>query len=91
MKKQNLWMLNVSAQMMIISSYYNNCDLPKFSESSPNLEKIFKICLVPNIPEEKVVKTKPTRIRETATFVVQQDITLSIHMTLKQMTCQGLL
>ena len=48
--------------------------LPKYSESSPNLEEIFNICLLHNVPDEKIVKVKPTRIKETVTFVVQPDL-----------------
>ena len=56
-----------------VQYYRDNCNLPKFSESSPNIEEIFNICLLHNVPQEKV-KTKPTRIKETATFVVYQDL-----------------
>ena len=48
--------------------------LPKYSESSPNLEEIYNICLLHNVPDEKIVKVKPTRIKETVTFVVQPDL-----------------
>ena len=41
--------------------------LPKYSESSPNLEEIFNICLLHNVPDEMIVKVKPTRIKETVT------------------------
>ena len=58
----------------IIQYYRQNRDLPKFGESSPNVEEIFNICLLHNVPDEKIVKTKPTRIKETATFVIQQDL-----------------
>ena len=57
-----------------VQYYRDNRNIPKFSESSPNVEEIFDICLLHNVPQEKVVKTKPTWIKETATFVVQQDL-----------------
>ena len=48
--------------------------LPKYNESRPNLEEIFNICLPHNVPDEKIVKVKPTRIKDTVTFVVQPDL-----------------
>ena len=57
-----------------VQYYRDNRNLLKFSESSLNVEEIFDICLLHNVPQEKVVKTKPIRIKETATFVVQQDL-----------------
>jgi hypothetical protein len=47
-----------------IQYYRNNRDLPKFSESCPNVKEIFNICLLHNVPEQKLVKIKLTRIKK---------------------------
>lgn len=57
----------------------NDPRLPNFSNRSPNMEEMFKICLLSKILSERLVKIKLTRVQEAATFVVQQDLINQEH------------
>ena len=39
-----------------------------------DVEEIFLICLLEDIPEEKCIKEKPLQIKHTSTFVIKQDL-----------------
>ena len=64
--------VNVDAPKLT-NHYRNNRRLPIYSNTSPDLEEIFRICLLGSVPEERIVKEKPTRIKDTVTFVIKQD------------------
>ena len=53
---------------------YYRCDkkLPIYSYTSPNLKRIFQICLKKDIPADRMAEIKPTSIPSTSTFVVDQ-------------------
>lgn len=71
----------------------NEPRLPNFSNRSPNMEEMFKICLLSKILSERLVKIKLTRVQEAATFVVaslryrsrafRRDLSLHILFTLR--------
>lgn len=54
--------------------YRDNKNLPIYSTKNPDVEEIFRICLLENIPAEKCVKEKPLRIKHNSTFVIKQDL-----------------
>ena len=60
-----------------ISYYQGNLDLPmiwtNFDFSWPNKEQIIKICEF-GPPSDVIVKKKPLRIKENATFVVKRTL-----------------
>lgn len=57
----------------------NDPRLPSFSNRSPNMEELFKICLLSKILSERLVKIKLTRVQEAATFAVRQDLINQEH------------
>ena len=57
----------------------NDPRLPSFSNRSPNMEEMFKICLLSKILSERLVKIKLTRVQEAATFAVRQDLVNQEH------------
>ena len=53
------------------SNYRDNKNLPLYGTKNSDVEEIFLICLLEDIPEEKCVKEKPLRIKHTSTFCHQ--------------------
>ncbi len=58
----------------VVQFYQNNKNLLVYGTKNPDIEEIFRICLLENISAEKYVKEKPLRIKTTSTFVVKQDL-----------------
>ena len=52
--------------------YRGDKKLPIYSYNSPNLKRIFQICLKKDIPADRMAEIKPTSISSTSTFVVDQ-------------------
>lgn len=52
--------------------YRGDKKLPIYSYTSPNLKRIFQICLKKDIPADRMAEIKPTSISSTSTFVVDQ-------------------
>ena len=52
--------------------YRGDKKLPIYSCTSPNLKRIFQICLKKDIPADRMAEIKPTSISSTSTFVVDQ-------------------
>ena len=57
-----------------VQYYRDNKNLPLHGTKNPDVEEIFRICLLGDIPAEKYVKEKPLRIKHTSTFVVKPDL-----------------
>ena len=57
-----------------IQYYRNNKNLPLHGTKNPDIEEIFRICLLEDIPVENCVKEKLLRITHTFTFVIKQDL-----------------
>ena len=52
--------------------YRGDKKLPIYGYTSPNLKRIFQICLKKDIPADRMAEIKPTSISSTSTFVVDQ-------------------
>ena len=61
-----------SCSLPPLSLYRNDPKLPIYSQRNPNLDEIFQICLKNNVPSDRYVSHKPVRVKDTATFVVNQ-------------------
>ena len=55
-----------------LSFYRNDPKLPIYSQRNPNLDEIFQVCLKDNVQSDRYVSHKPVRVKDTATFVVNQ-------------------
>ena len=54
-----------------VDFYQGRKELPIFSEDPPSsINDIFRICLLKDVPKEKLVSEKPLRVTSNATFVV---------------------
>ena len=55
-----------------LAYYRNDPKLPIYSKRNPNINEIFHICLKSNVPSDRYATQKPVRVKDTATFVVNQ-------------------
>ncbi|XP_028514910.1 uncharacterized protein LOC110239267 isoform X3 [Exaiptasia diaphana] len=54
--------------------YRNDKALPIYSDNNPDIKEIFRICVKRDVPTNRLVKQKPVRIKDTATFIVNQTV-----------------
>ncbi len=66
--------LSIAKKKTGVEFYRDNKNLPVYSRKNPDIEEIFRICLLDDVSAEKYVKEKPLRIKTTSTFVVKQDL-----------------
>lgn len=59
--------------------YRGDKKLPVYSNTSPDLKSIFRICLKKDIPADRMTESKPTRISSTSTFIVDQKLAKLKH------------
>ena len=59
--------------------YNRNPNLPLLHKRNPDVQEIFDICLGRKFPVHRLVSEKPLRIKETATFIVDQNRILLKH------------
>ena len=55
-----------------LSFYRNDPKFPIYSKRNPNIDEIFHVCLKSDVPSDRYVTHKPVRVKDTATFVVNQ-------------------
>ena len=66
--------------------YRGDKKLPIYSYTSPNLKRIFQICLKKDIPADRMAEIKPTSISSTSTFVVDQKFAKVKHPLMSKQT-----
>ena len=61
-----------------LTFYRNDKRLPIYSKQNPDIQR-FRICLKKDVPVDRLVTRKPVQIKDTATFIVNQNVTNLKH------------